>query len=531
MSRKKKDSEKGKIGSFFSSVAKTGKSFGKSVLEATGPCVVCEKRTTIHKRNLEYSIIMDMNVSLEHVQGGKSSRISVLRDEAVVNLYLHTACQTKFLDRYEEKARSTKNELMEKSYDLREQHRVIHSDLELQIYDDSMQENLSLVIAGEEIMSVEDYAKSLDSLDKIERNLRQHQRKIARLGGNGIYVHSIEVNDAFRKGRYLGYAKLFYPCKSALELIQSRVLEYEYPKGNEELKNLFQSFYSQIEEVSQFVTKIRSSSRRPDSLYFFPMYAEKELSNICEDIEELRATFDSKIDVGKKKEAARKVKEKKEAAKLKAKAEKEAAEKKAKAKKEAAEKKAKAKKEAAELKEIKLKEKAGMVKAGVPERIFSLWVEDILTKSQMLKMLQIFGESISDWELELEYICETEVNRFSHIDHGRVMFCPEYVREIETIDERITFLHDLISEFPKAMVRYSFENPTNQEQLEFLKRISTNDDFYYLYLAIINDGFEIDFSAKLVNDYGFDKHLDALQEVIDGANWEGVAAKHGFLQL
>ena len=172
-----------------------------------------------------------------------------------------------------------------------------------------------------------------------------------------------------------------------------------------------------------------------------------------------------------------------------------------------------------------------MMKAGVPERIFSLWLEDILTKSQMLKMLQIFGESISDWELELEYICETEVNRFSHIDHGRVMFCPEYVREIETIDERITFLHDLISEFPKAMVRHSFENPTNREQLEFLKRISTNDDFYYLYLAIINEGFEIDFSAKLVNDYGFDKHLDALQEVIDGANWEGVAAKHGFLQL
>jgi len=521
MSRKKKESEKSKVGKFFSSVAKTGKSFGKSVLEATGPCVVCGKRTTIHKRNLEYSIIMDMNVSVAHIQGGKSLRIFGTRDEAVVNLYLHTACQTKFLDRYVEKARLTKNELMEKSYDLREQHRVIHSELELQIYDDSMQENLSLVIAGEEIMSIEDYAKSLDSLGEIERNLRQHHRKIARLGGNGgINVHSIEVNDAFRKGRYLGFAELFYPCKSALELIQSRVLEYEYPKGNEELENLFQSFHSQIEEVSQFVTKIGSGSRHPDSLYFFPVYAEKELSNMCEDIEELRVTFDSKIDVGKKKEAARKVKEKKEAAKLKAKAEK-----------EAAEKKAKAKKEAAELKEAKLKQKAGMMKAGVPERIFSLWVEDILTKSQMLKMLQIFGESISDWELELEYICETEVNRFSHIDHGRVMFCPEYVREIETIDERITFLHDLISEFPKAMVRYSFENPTNQEQLEFLKRISTNDDFYYLYLAIINDGFEIDFSAKLVNDYGFDKHLDALQEVIDGANWEGVAAKHGFLQL
>ena len=61
-----------------------------------------------------------------------------------------------------------------------------------------------------------------------------------------------------------------------------------------------------------------------------------------------------------------------------------------------------------------------MVKAGVPERIFSLWLEDILTKSQMLKMLQFFGESISDWELELEYICDTEANRFSHSDHGKL---------------------------------------------------------------------------------------------------------------
>ena len=47
----------------------------------------------------------------------------------------------------------------------------------------------------------------------------------------------------------------------------------------------------------------------------------------------------------------------------------------------------------------------------------------------------------------------------------------------------------------------------------------------------MNNGFDIDFSARLVNDCGFASHPDAFDEVFDGANWEAVAVKHGFLQF
>ena len=103
--------------------------------------------------------------------------------------------------------------------------------------------------------------------------------------------------------------------------------------------------------------------------------------------------------------------------------------------------------------------------------------------------------------------------------------------KLESIDVRVSHLHELILEFPTEMVKFTFTRSMNEEQLEFLKKCAEEKNLFNLYLAIVNNGFDIDFSARLVNDCGFASHPSALDEVIDGANWEAVAVKHGFLQF
>lgn len=520
MSRKKKDSEKGKIGSFFSSVAKTGKSIGKFVNESRGPCAVCNKPSFLDSKYFSPIVIDRKFISPKHVR-------EVTVPAGTVRLYLHKECVDEFEKGYEKTAKELIQELDLQYLSNQKEFTEIVSDMELEFVDDSIDASLLIIEQNEEMMGPQELYDKLNRLKvllEIFKKLKKSENSInpsISRKTSGLKYHTYEhkywdLRCKFTDGKFLSYVMLHCRASQSIEILRAGIDDYQYPEPREDLDRLF---YDASSNLREFEALFDEETGFIDNFTCYDEYIN--LNNLLARCKVLIAEKVHDGEQEQKKEKERIALEKK----------KKNAEKKAKAKKEAAEKKAKAKKEAAELKEVKLKQKAGMMKAGVPERIFSLWVEDVLTKSQMLKMLQLFGESISEWELELEYICETEVNRFSHIDHGRVMFCPEYVREIETIDERITFLYDLISEFPKAMVRYSFENPTNQEQLEFLKRISTNDDFYYLYLAIINDGFEIDYSAKLVNDYGFDKHLDALQEVIDGANWEGVAAKHGFLQL
>ena len=170
-------------------------------------------------------------------------------------------------------------------------------------------------------------------------------------------------------------------------------------------------------------------------------------------------------------------------------------------------------------------EKQGMIKAGIPGGIVTLWVDGLLAKSQMFNILDLFGDKLPIWEFELLHICNPG-HRYREVTH-----CPEYMSKLESIDVRVSHLHELILEFPTEMVKFTFTRSMNEEQLEFLKKCAEEKNLFNLYLAIVNNGFDIDFSARLVNDCGFASHPDALDEVIDGANWEAVAVKHGFLQF
>ena len=177
-------------------------------------------------------------------------------------------------------------------------------------------------------------------------------------------------------------------------------------------------------------------------------------------------------------------------------------------------------------------ERQSMVKAGIPDRIVKLWVEDVLTKSEMFKMLQVFGDKLPAWDRELAQISDPNayVAKGFIKDANRII-CPDFMSQIENIDDRVVLLHELITEFPSDMVKFTFTKSMTKEQLDFLKKCTKEDDLYNLYLAIVNQGFDIDFAAKLVNDCGYENNTEALQEVIDGANWEAVAVKHGFFQI
>lgn len=174
-------------------------------------------------------------------------------------------------------------------------------------------------------------------------------------------------------------------------------------------------------------------------------------------------------------------------------------------------------------------ERQSMVKAGIPDRIVALWVNGILTKSEMFKMLQVFGDKLPAWDRELAQI--SEPNAKPNQGRGDTIICPDFMSQIENIDDRVVLLHELITEFPSDMVKFTFTKSMTKDQLDFLKKCTKEDDLYNLYLAIVNQGFDIDFAAKLVNDCGYENNTEALQEVIDGANWEAVAVKHGFFQI
>ena len=289
------------------------------------------------------------------------------------------------------------------------------------------------------------------------------------------------------------------------------------------------------ENALDLENKFRSGLTKHDSSIQWPKKQIWFCSKCLTDMEAKKASDYAaeqarKIEEEKAEVAAKKAAEEARVAALaaaKKKAEAEAAAKKA--AEEARALKRAAQKALQEAKAERSAERRSMVKAGIPDRIVALWVDGILTKSEMFKMLQVFGDKLPAWDRELAQISEPNAK----LDQGRgdTIICPDFFLQIENITDRVVLLNDLISEFPSDMVKFTFSKSMTQGQLEFLKKCTKEDDLYNLYLAIVNQGFDIVFAAKLVNDCGYENNTEALQEVIDGANWEAVAVKHGFFQI
>ena len=160
----------------------------------------------------------------------------------------------------------------------------------------------------------------------------------------------------------------------------------------------------------------------------------------------------------------------------------------------------------------------GMVNAGIPEEIVELWVSNELEKGDMFFMLKTFNKDLSKWSTELINIVQkSEIPRFFTDD----------------IKQNITMLKSLISNHKSEMVKFTFEKHSqfDEQALEFLQKCQTEDHLYPLYLKILERDVDLEFAYKLVNDFGFNEHPEALKEVIAGSDWEAVAVKYGFLQF
>ncbi len=183
---------------------------------------------------------------------------------------------------------------------------------------------------------------------------------------------------------------------------------------------------------------------------------------------------------------------------------------------------AKAKKEAEELAaelEIRKSEFDGMVKAGIPEEIVNLWVNGDLAKGDMFFMLKTLGRDALN-------LYNEEMCKFINPDDSKSV--PRYFDG--DIRENISLFHSLMVTNHETL-EWTWNHPSlvDKKLLQFLIKCEDNDDD--VWYAIINDEIDLEYAYKLVNDLGFDEHPEALKEVIEGANWEAVAVKHGFLQF
>lgn len=183
----------------------------------------------------------------------------------------------------------------------------------------------------------------------------------------------------------------------------------------------------------------------------------------------------------------------------------------------AAEKRA-ADKRAAKKRAARDKEANSMIIAGIPKMLVNLWVNGSLEKGDMFFMLQTFNVNIKNLENELLNLVE-----------GRDL--PGFLTG--DLRNKISILGDLFSDYSPDLVKFTFSNNSlfDIHTLEFFQRCATDDNLYHLYNSILEGSIEIKFAQKLIVDYGFNDHPEAVREVINGGNWEAVAVKHGFFQF
>ena len=157
-----------------------------------------------------------------------------------------------------------------------------------------------------------------------------------------------------------------------------------------------------------------------------------------------------------------------------------------------------------------------MVKAGIPRRIVNYWVEGLTDKSTMFHALNLFRDNLEKVE---DVVARCVLNR-------GIQFTEEYPDS----KQRLNFIDDIYTNYPLSLLIYSSSNQLKISQLEFLKECWDNISHQNLYIQITENEFDIELAQKCIREYGFDNHPKAMDEVVNGANWEAVAAKHGFLQ-
>ena len=159
-----------------------------------------------------------------------------------------------------------------------------------------------------------------------------------------------------------------------------------------------------------------------------------------------------------------------------------------------------------------------MLKAGIAEYVIDSFVDGIINKNQMYALFDCFGKNLENYN----YAISEAILKDKKIDFIQNSDFKNRIVELKT-------LTDIIDD---ELLDLCIKNKYSNIEFDFIKICSENEHLHFIKKVIKLDlEYKVDFVMKLFNEYGFDKHLDALNEVFEGADWEATAVKYGFFQF
>lgn len=168
-------------------------------------------------------------------------------------------------------------------------------------------------------------------------------------------------------------------------------------------------------------------------------------------------------------------------------------------------------------KQERISRRSGLLKAGIAEYVIDSFVDDVINKNQMYALFGCFGEDLEDYNYAISEII---------LKNKKIDFIQN-----SDFKKRIVELKTLTAMIDSELLDLCIKNKYSNTEFDFIKNCSENEDLYFIKEVLKQDSeYKVAFVMKLFNDYGFDKNLNALKEVFEGADWEATAVKYGFLQ-
>ena len=191
--------------------------------------------------------------------------------------------------------------------------------------------------------------------------------------------------------------------------------------------------------------------------------------------------------------------------------------------------------ELATLQEIIAREglREGYIKAGIPRTIIDAFVEQKISKNAVLRIARYLGKKHDAKELEPHILMVLGLNNAGiQWNIGHFMFhneMPKHRTNGELIEYMVEKLEQDREVFDYALMKGG--NDFSNDDFDFLLRCKKEHALKSLFESIYTHGFDFITAKSMIVDWGLDKHPEALERVIDGADLELIAAMYGIYQL
>ena len=177
--------------------------------------------------------------------------------------------------------------------------------------------------------------------------------------------------------------------------------------------------------------------------------------------------------------------------------------------------------------------RSGLIRAGFSEEIIQQYVQDEISEISIKRIAKNFGKkhSIVNWSSAI-------IDVLRNSSRGKLWQKEHFM--LTNIDTKVSDSADLISlmvekiEQNPDIFRYAIElGGTNfsNEDFDFLLRCNDDLGLKMLYENVMFHEFDFNLAKSMVVDWGFDKHPEAIKEVIEGADLEMIALMYGLSQV